>query len=427
MKHITIILSFLLLPLGRLSAQISVAQYLDDVMTYSHSISQAEATIEGADAELRISRKGFLPRLSVAGDIDLNFRNREGRQWGWSPRVDIEQPIYTGGALRAELRSSERAVDAAHQAMAQAELATEYDAEMNYWRLSRAEIYRMAVSDYLSIVTTLRDVVARRFDEGYTSKSDLLQVESRISDAEYQLSAAEQEYELALHNFNILRGVEPTTRVELANSILDSMTLPQRVDADYVMQHPDYRLSLAEQDIARWTIRSHRSRFLPSIGLNIYGYAQPKQPHVAGGGVIADGGVVLTISSPIFHFRERRDVVRIAESEYRKATMNVDDVADRLHLEESNGWTNLQTTRSRVDAIRRNLRLAEENLSISTYAYGEGSATILDVLQAQLSWLQIYTNAITAQYDYAVAIAAYRAITATQFIEKRSYPQRTAP
>jgi hypothetical protein len=26
--------------------------------------------------------------------------------------------------------------------------------------------------------------------------------------------------------------------------------------------------------------------------------------------------------------------------------------------------------------------------------------------------LQIYTNAITAQYDYAVAIAAYRAITA---------------
>lgn len=412
MKHIATLLFVIMLFIGRISAQTSVAQYCDEVISYSHSISQAEASIDGADAELRISRKSFLPSLSIAGDGDLNFRNREGRQWGWSQRADIEQPIYTGGALRAELRSAEMAVDAAHQAMAQTELTAEYEAEMNYWRLSRAEIYRMAVSDYLSIVATLRDVVARRFEEGYTSKSDLLQVESRISDAEYQLSAAEQEYELALHNFNVLRGVEPSTRVELANSILDSMTMPHRVDADYMMQHPDYRLSLAERDVAYWTIRSRGARFLPSIGLNIYGYLQPKQPYVAGGGVIADGGVVLTISSPIFHFRERRDVVRSAESEYRKAAINVDDVADRLHLEESNGWTNLQTTRSRVDAIRRNLRLAEENLSISTYAYGEGTATILDVLQAQLSWLQIYTNAITAQYDYAVAIAAYRAITA---------------
>jgi outer membrane protein TolC len=34
-------------------------------------------------------------------------------------------------------------------------------------------------------------------------------------------------------------------------------------------------------------------------------------------------------------------------------------------------------------------------------------ATILDVLQAQISWLQIYSNAISAQYDYAVAVAAY--------------------
>lgn len=412
MKHITILLSLLLLSLCRLSAQTSVGQYIDEVLTYSHSISQAEAAIDGADAELRLRRKAFMPSLSVSGDVNLNFRSREGRQWGWSPRADIEQPIYEGGALRANLRSAETAVDAAHEAMAQTELAAEYEAERAYWRLSRAAIYHMAVSDYLNIVATLRDVVARRFEEGYTSKSDLLQVESRISDAEYQLSAAEQEYELALHNFNVLRGVEPAMRVVLANSILDSMTMPNRVDAGYIMQHPDYQISLAERDMARWATRSSGARFLPSIGLNIYGYAQPKQPYVAGGGVLADGGVVLTLSSPIFHFGERREVMRSAESEYRKAEINVDDVADRLQLEESNGWTNLQTTRSRVDAIRRNLRLAEENLSISTYAYGEGSATILDVLQAQLSWLQIYTNAITAQYDYAVAIAAYRAITA---------------
>lgn len=414
MKNYLILFLLVVLSLGSLSAQTSIVQYCDEVMEYSHSLAHAEATIDGAEADLRISRKGFLPTISLGGDVDLAFRSREGRQWGWSRRADIEQPIYTGGALRAAKRSAEVAVNAAVEELSRAELATLFDASTAYWRLSRAEIYREAVADYLSIVTTLRDIVARRFEEGYTSKSDLLQVESRISDAEYQLSAAEQEYELALHSFNVLRGAEPTDSVALANSILDSLAMPRRVASDVMMQHPDFRISLAERDMAHWAIRSSSARFLPSISLNVFGYAQPRQPHAAGGGVLVDGGVVLSISSPIFHFRERRDVVRKAESSYQKAAINVENVADRLHLEESNGWTNLQTTRSRVDAIRRNLRLAEENLAISTYAYGEGSTTILDVLQAQLSWLQIYTNAITAQYDYAVAIAAYCAITATK-------------
>mgnify|MGYP000302553494 FL=1 len=60
----------------------------------------------------------------------------------------------------------------------------------------------------------------------------------------------------------------------------------------------------------------------------------------------------------------------------------------------------------------RNLKIAGENLDISTYSYNEGQATILDVLQAQLSWIQIYTNTITAQFNYAVAVSAYKRITA---------------
>jgi outer membrane protein TolC len=70
------------------------------------------------------------------------------------------------------------------------------------------------------------------------------------------------------------------------------------------------------------------------------------------------------------------------------------------------------STYQRVEAAQRSLDVARENLDISTYSYSEGLATILDVLQAQISWLQIYQNSIAAQYDYAVAIAAYKYIVA---------------
>jgi outer membrane protein TolC len=38
----------------------------------------------------------------------------------------------------------------------------------------------------------------------------------------------------------------------------------------------------------------------------------------------------------------------------------------------------------------------------------------LDVLQAQISWIQIYTNAITARFNYAVAWSNYNKVTAQE-------------
>ena len=125
-----------------------------------------------------------------------------------------------------------------------------------------------------------------------------------------------------------------------------------------------------------------------------------------------NGGVMLSLSTPIFHFGERREALRSARSGYRSAELMVYNIVDDITLNESNGWTNLESSYQRIGAARRSLEIAKENLDISTYSYREGLVTILDVLQAQLSWLQIYQNAITAQYDYAVAISSYRYIIA---------------
>ena len=89
-------------------------------------------------------------------------------------------------------------------------------------------------------------------------------------------------------------------------------------------------------------------------------------------------------------------------------------IYDGIAREEADGWSALATSYSQVQSSMYNLKIAGENLSISTYSYKEGQATVLDVLQAQISWLQIYTNAITARYNYAVAVSAYERITAAE-------------
>jgi outer membrane protein TolC len=393
-------------------AQITLQQYRSSVIDYSHTLRRAEATTEGAEADMQLARKEMLPSLGVSSEANYDLRvGDKARAVSWSMRADVVQPIFYGGVIHATKERAEMLWNEALSREQSAMLDVIYDADVAYWTLSRAEIYYRAIEDYRSIVALLRDVAAHRFEEGYTSKSDLLQVESRLSDAEYQLSRAKQQWMQALHNFNVMRGGDPTDVISLAESILDTMYLPEREDvAEVVSSHPDYVAAIASREASRWAVKVARAAYLPNVGAGIYGLWYPKTPNVRGAGTRLDGGVTLTMTTPIYHFGERRQAMRSARSNLRRAELLAEDIADEIVLNESNGWTNLVSTLERVEAVRHNLNLATENLEISTYAYGEGLGTILDVLQAQLSWLQIYNNAIAAQYDYALAIAAYQYI-----------------
>ena len=386
----------LILSSSAVTAQISLQEYIDVVTKYSHTIASAEAMVEGADAEYRIAKRGVLPSMSLASDIPT-----------WDIGVDILQPIYNGGRNTAIIGEREQGVLEAKSGLERSMLDVRYEAEVAYWSLSRAVMYHQAMCDYITIVERLKDVAQHRFEEGYTSKSDLLQVESRLRDAEYLLSQAEQSWRIALNRFNILRGEEAYAEVVLGEGIFDSFTMPIREDVTKVVEHhPDYLRAVASRESAQYGIDMRRSDYLPKVNLGLFGRYRIQEDGRL------DGGVLLSLNTPIFHFMERRDAIRSATTDYERAESMLADVVDNIVLNESNGWANLEYTHRRVEAIQRNLDIAQENLDISTYSYREGVVTILDVLQAQISWLQIYENAIAAEYDYAVAIASYRYIVA---------------
>lgn len=392
-----------------LYAQISLREYCESVHAYSQELQDAEFAMQGAREREIVARKGFLPFFSLARELNIDVRNPVvGRRWSWLTQLDVSQPVFLGGAVRAEAKRAELASNISELKVEEVELFVRYTAEVAYWSLSRAEGYYDALGEYVAIVRSLRGVVAERYNEGYISKSDLLQVESRLSDAEYQFSLAGQKRDIALHNFNLLRGVAPDAEVTLVGSIFDPMLMPEReCVSDIILRHPDYKSSVLEATRAFWGVRAARAKYLPQIEVGVYALLQPNIPHVRGGGTRLDGGFTFSFSTPIYHFGERKHAVAAARSDYLLQVNAITAVADQITLDESDAWTNLYSTYERVATSQRNLSIAEENLTISTYSYNEGLLTILDVLQAQLSWLQIYANVIAAQYDYAVAISAY--------------------
>lgn len=409
------ILIFLILaPIGALAQPAtSLEEYRRAVTEYSWTLKAAETRSEQAAQEQLQARTAFLPALSLSGDFSVALRQHDGiKPWGFALQPQIVGTLYGGGRIRAACDRAKLEHSAALCDEEFTELDVRYAADYAYWNLSAMRQYLKAMSRFVEIIRSLKTIIDRRFAEGYIPKGDVLMIEARLSAAEYEEIAAERNFEEALHNFNILRGTDADLEVLLADSIPDSPEIPRRVTFERTLAaRPDYTAARLRTEAAEAAVRTVRAAYNPQIELGVSGIWQPDTPNRRGTTSI-DGAVFARISVPVFHFRERRHAVSAARAEALRSEWTQAQLHDDILQQERNGWTALNESRAQVDAVRESLRIAGENLDLSTYSYGEGLTTILDVLQARLSWIQLYTNAITARFNYAVARSSYERITA---------------
>lgn len=406
-----LLLALLSLNIAVVEAQMSLQAFRDSVYLHSYDISIADEQISKAYSAVKASRADFLPGVDMEGSVGMAFRRVDDEKlWSFNLTPRLTQTLL-GGGVRASYRQARSRLSGATYDAERVREQTRYEADYAYWTLSAMGLYREAVEEYVAIIGSLAAIVQERFDAGYVAKSDLLQVEARRSEAEYALVASQKDYAVALHRFNNLRGVHEPSDVVLLESITDSLPMPRRVSYSEILQRrSDLKAVVQAIRSAEYGVDVVRAGYSPKLDIGISGSWQTYSPNKSNRTYV-DGAIMLGISVPIFHWGERRYAVAMARSDVEIARSAWQQMRDDIEQEEADGWSALQSSYVQMQSSLNNLAIASENLSLSTFSYNEGQATVLDVLQAQISWMRIYTNAITARLNYAVAVAAYRFIT----------------
>ncbi|MFI3332975.1 MAG: TolC family protein [Rikenellaceae bacterium] len=407
-----LIILFALMPVVA-TAQISIVEYRNMVIEYSYTLKKNDIAIDYATALYQVKRTDFLPSLTISGEFSEQFRDLDNQeQWNFSMQPQISQTIYNGGSVRATAQKAALAVEAAKADRRYSLLEICYTADYAYYDLMAKGSYRDAVVEYVSIISSLKRVVELRYDEGYISKGDLLMIETRLSEALYEQIALDEDYTIALQKFNILRGFEADAEVELYDIDVERVVPPQRASLEELLdRRPDYMASLLAEAEAESSIVIARAAYNPTLSLGAASLWRTQSPNV-NGSTTMDGSLFLRLSAPIFHFGERRHAVNAAYELRRSSSITTLDLIDAIRLEESNMWASVVDSKAQLDAARQSLSIGSENLEISTYSYSEGLTTILDVMQAQISWLQLYANSIWSEFNYLISISAYRKIAA---------------
>lgn len=412
-------LLILSLIIGALTARaqdfIALEDYRRAVVDYSHELQIARATTLAADEQAALSRTGLLPQLDVGGRFEVSMRQYDGVQpFSFSLQPLVVQSIYAGGARRASYERDRVAADVAvcEELFTRGEVV--YAADDAYWNLAAARDRLRITEQYVAIIRSLKRVVDARFENGYISRSDVLMTDTRLSEAEYGLVAAEQFYQKALHNFNVLMGDERAAGNVPLDSVMVGQKLPYRISLEAVLdRRSDYLASLLSVDQAVFGVQLARADYLPQVGAGVGATWQTRAPNTDWHTTI-DGVVYLAVDVPIFHWGARRRSECVARQSVTVRQRESEQLRDKIIREESDAWSAIENSRSQVLSSQRNLDLARENLALSTYSYNEGQLTILDVLSAQLSWLQVYENALEAALNLHLAVAEYHRVTSAE-------------
>lgn len=399
-------------------AQLTREAYRDRVENYSQVLKQQKLKSMASTEGRKIAFTGFLPQIDITGEGTLNLKEMDAwngpagqyRNHTYQGAFVVAQPLYTGGSLQARNKvaqadekldrlSTELTLDQIH-----------YQSDAVYWNTSAAHAMLLSAKQYEDIVQQQFNIIQDRFDDGMISRTDLLMISTRKKEAELQYIKARQNYTLALQKLNILMGESPNTPVDSLYEIgipCEAVTL---LSLDDVLQRrSDYASTEINIEKSEAQRKAALSQYNPQVNMFLSGGWATASPNM-GYDVAFTPILGLNVNIPVFRWGARFKTNRQQKAYIGIQKLQQSYVTDNISEELSAALTKLTETEHQVTTAQETMDLAEENLSLATFSYNEGKASMVDVLSAQLSWTQAHSNLINAHLAAKMAVAEYQKV-----------------
>lgn len=409
------------------NAQMALHEAIKIALRDNPQIRASAARVVSAYKGVDYARSQFYPRLEFSGVFreqapEVSFRLPPSA--GGMPgeitvvphsyrefNLQLAQPIYTGGKLRAAYKAAKWGASATDLQHANNELQLARRVRHTYFDVLEAEALVEVAKAALQRVEELRRVVSSMFDAGKVAKFDVLRVEAELAQANDELVRAQNALEIARSAFNTIIGREVNLPVELV-SVTGLPELPElfsREDAEAAAlelakaQRPDLKAAIHLVELAEERVRLAEADGKPSISLATTFRRQSRTGFAAAESKAA----MIIVQAPIFDSGRVNAQVEQARAELKSAKENLSAVEKQIALEVKQSILNWHSALQRYKAASAVLEQAEEAYRIARLRYESGVGTSIEVLDAQVALTRARTNFVRALHDLHRAAADF--------------------
>jgi adhesin transport system outer membrane protein len=324
-------------------------------------LSQRDAAAEAVD----VAGRGRFPAVSGQTGKDAT-----GKDYF---TVRVEQALWTGGRLSAEMAGADAALRGASAVVVESQQEIMLKAVGAYTELGRFEASKSAAQANVAEHERLHRMILRRIDSQITSSSDGTLASARLSQARAERSQLESQGARARARLGAIVG-QPVTGIALTLSRQSRpASLAEAIDAATAFSPVLHRLS-AQEDTAEADVQVRRGQALPQVKLRHDrtrgGYQQGTQTYVM---LEYQSGAGLASLGAIRESEARRQAVR---AERQSALRDLTD-------EVSANWADLQAFEAQALDVQAQVAATAQVFDSFVRQYAVGRKNWIEVLNAQ--------------------------------------------
>ncbi|QHI68314.1 TolC family protein [Tichowtungia aerotolerans] len=393
------------------SGQLSLEDALKLSLAHNKALLAATEARGIARGQLLSSYSGLLPAISLLGsytrhDDDAYDQNAMGSLDEYSSGIRITQPVFRGGAARAELRRAQLQACSNDEYIRQITEETLLSVASNYYHaLLARQLLTVAEDAVASAEAYLNEVTCKR-DSGLATEYSVLR--ARVDVALYQAQMIQQRSRLNVLTTQLLTemGVQQDSCVELSGTLVYRPMKPvfeQAMELAY-QNRPDLGRVQANVRMSEEAIRLAAGRYWPQVNaFATGGWARPdpyESSRDAWGSQAAAG---VCVEWPLFDGLLREGRMVESKAALRQSQFELLDAQERAALQIRQAILKLRDTEEFVESQRMNLQLAREGLRLAEIGYRNGVNTEVDITDARSALTRAMGLHYQAICDHAVA------------------------
>ncbi len=383
------------------------------------AIRQARERIRQQEGVLVEVSAREIPSVAATGSVQGNSTaitvSNPASDRYWSIGLTASQVIYAGGGVSSSIKSSQLTREAAvldlQSTINDALLAVRtafYNVILAREKITVQEKNLVLLQSQLKTTTD-------RYDAGTVSSFEKLRAEVAVANAKVPLITAKNDWRLAIESLRQVLGFT-TNKEDSLRKIPDFVGTLDYTPATFELQaafdaahanRPDLQ-RLAKLSSAREeSVTVAKSNYYPTV--SAFGGWQLRKGFTNNFSDSNNGWLVgLQSQWNIFDGRATAGRVTQARSVLEQTKLTLTEAQLAAEVEVRRAFSNWQQATELADAMKKVVGQAEEAVRLAEARYNAGTATQLDLLQAQTDLTTARTNQIQAYYTYTVAVASLR-------------------
>lgn len=385
-------------------------------MRYSPAIIQAEGDIRVAQATKRESISDWLPRLTGSSGWSVNSTERfdpnnqitvTGSATSMNGSLNASYTIFDGFRRNAQSKARGADVTSAEANYTSQEFQIALQTKQAFFNaLAADELVRVSETRIARAVRQLQ-TTRDRLAAGSAIRSDTLQSFVEWANARLQLINSQTQRATASANLARLIGFDGDVRAvgdESIAFIVDLDTAAIRAEA--LIDGPSIEQITAAARSADAQVSVSRAAYFPSVTAS-YSRSLAGQDF---DNLRSSWSGRVSFNWQIFQGFNRETGMTRSAATQDAAHARIEDTRRQVNAQLTQQFASLQSAAIRIEIAGASLAAATEDLRVQQERYRLGAATILEVMQSQISVDQAEVDGVQARLDYLLAKAEIEAI-----------------